>query len=62
MNMTIKDLQTTCDDLYYRFAWRISQIIESETIDEAERKVICLYTDKNHNDYMSIEQLGCFKC
>lgn len=54
MNMKIKELQTTCDDLYYRFALRVSRIIESETIDEADRKVICLYTDKNHNDYMSI--------
>ena len=54
MNMTIKELRKTCDDLYYRFALRVSQIIESETINEAERKVICLYIDKNHDDCISI--------
>ena len=54
MNMKIKELQSTCDDLYYRFDWRVSHIIESETIDKGDRKVICLYTDKNRNDCLSI--------
>lgn len=54
MNMTIKELQTTCDDLYYRFAWRVSCITESETIDEGDRNTVCLYIDKNHDDCISI--------
>ena len=54
MNMKIKELRETCDDLYYRFDWRVSRIIESETIDKGDRKVIYLYTDKNHNDCLSI--------
>ena len=54
MNMTIKELQTTCDDLYYRFALRVSKIIESETVDKGDCNTVCLYIDKNHDDYISI--------
>ena len=58
MNMTIKELQTTCDDLYYQFVCRLSKVTEFETIDKGDRKVICLYTDKNHNDYVSIAKMN----
>ena len=54
MNMKIKELQTTCDDLYYQFACKLSHVTDFETVDKGDRKVICLYTDKNHNDYLSI--------
>lgn len=54
MNMKLNELQTLCDDLFWRFALRVSRITESETIDKGDRKVICLYTDKNHDDCVSI--------
>ena len=54
MNMTIKDLQTTCDDLYYQFACRLSHVTGFETVDQDDRNTVCLYTDKNHNDCISI--------
>ena len=54
MNMKLNELQTLCDDLYYCFALRLSKVTESETLDKGDRKVISLYTDKNHNDYLSI--------
>lgn len=52
--MTIKELQTTCDDLYYQFACRLSHVTDFETVDKCDHNTVRLYTDKNHNDYMSI--------
>ena len=54
MNMTIKELQTTCDDLYYKFVCRLSRVTDFETVDKGDHNAVRLYTDKNHNDYMSI--------
>ena len=54
MNMTIKELQTTCDDLYYQFACRLSHVTDFETIDKGDCKTVCLYIDKNHDDCISI--------
>ena len=54
MNMTIKELRKTCDDLYWRFDWRVSCIVESETFDEGDHNTVCLYIDKNHDDCISI--------
>ena len=54
MNMTIKELRKTCDDLYWRFDWRVSCITESETIDKGDCKTVCLYIAKNHDDCISI--------
>ena len=54
MNMTIKELQTTCDDLYYQFVCRLSKVTEFETIDKGDCNTVCLYTDKNHDDCISI--------
>ena len=52
--MTIKELQTTCDDLYYLFACRLSRVTDFETVDKGDRNTVCLYTDKNHDDCISI--------
>ena len=54
MNMTIKDLQTTCDDLYNQFAFKLSGVTDSETLDEGDRNAIRLYIDKNHDDHITI--------
>lgn len=54
MNMTIKELQATCDDLYNQFAFRLSKVTESETVDKGDRNTVCLYIDKNHDDCISI--------
>ena len=54
MNMAIKELQATCDDLYYKFVCRLSRVSDFETVDKGDHNVVRLYTDKNHNDYMSI--------
>ena len=54
MNMTIKELQATCDDLYYKFVYRLSHVTDFETVDKGDHNTVRLYTDKNHNDYMSI--------
>lgn len=54
MNMTLKELQTTCDDLYYQFACRLSHVTDFETVDKCDRNTVCLYTDKNHDDCISI--------
>ena len=44
--------------IYYQFVCRLSKVTEFETIDKGDRKVICLYTDKNHNDYVSIAKMN----
>ena len=54
MNMTIKELQTTCDDLYEQFVCRLSKVTEFETVDKGDCNTVCLYTDKNHDDCISI--------
>ena len=54
MNMTIKELQTTCDDLYYQFVCRLSHVTDFETVDKGDCNTVCLYTDKNHDDCISI--------
>ena len=54
MNMTIKELQATCDDLYYQFVCRLSKVTDFETIDKGDCNTVCLYTDKNHDDCISI--------
>ena len=54
MNMRIKELQATCDDLYYKFVCRLSRVTDFETVDKGDHITVRLYTDKNHNDYMSI--------
>ena len=54
MNMTIKELQATCDDLYYQFVCRLSRVTDFETVDKGDCNTICLYTDKNHDDCISI--------
>ena len=54
MNMTLKELQTTCDDLYYQFACRLSHVTDFETVDKGDCNTVCLYTDKNHDDCISI--------
>ena len=54
MNMTIKELQATCDDLYYKFVCRLSKVTEFETIDKGDHNTVRLYADKNHNDYTVI--------
>ena len=54
MNMTIKELQTTCDDLHWRFVCRLSHVTDFETFDEGDRNEICLYIDKNHDDHITI--------
>lgn len=52
--MTIKELQTTCDDLYHLFACRLSHLTSFETVEQGDRNTVCLYTDKNHDDCISI--------
>ena len=52
--MTIKELQTTCDDLYHQFVCRLSCVTDFETVDKGDHNTVRLYIDKNHNDYMSI--------
>ena len=54
MNMTIKELQTTCDDLYYQFVCRLSRVTDFETVDKGDHNTVCLYIDKNHDDCISI--------
>lgn len=54
MNMTIKELRETCDDLYWRFVCRLSRVTDFETVDKGECNTVCLYTDKNHDDCISI--------
>ena len=54
MNTTIKELQTTCNDLYYQFVCRLSKVTEFETVDKGDCNTVCLYIDKNHDDYVSI--------
>ena len=54
MNMTIKELQTTCDDLYHLFVGRLSRVTDFETVDKGDHNTVCLYTDKNHDDCISI--------
>ena len=52
--MKIKELCETCDDLYYQFACRLSHVTDFETVDQGDRSTVCLYTDKNHDDCISI--------
>lgn len=54
MNMTIKELRETCDDLYWRFVCRLSRVTDFETVDKGDHNTVCLYTDKNHDDCISI--------
>ena len=54
MNMRIKELQATCDDSYHQVVFRLSRVTDFETIDKGDHNTVRLYTDKNHNDYMSI--------
>ena len=54
MNMTIKELQVTCDDLYHLFVGRLSRVTDFETVDKGDHNTVCLYTDKNHDDCISI--------
>ena len=52
--MKINELRETCDDLYYQFACRLSHVTGFETVDQGDRNTVCLYTDKNHDDCISI--------
>ena len=52
--MKLKELREMCDDLYNQFAFRLSHVTDFETLDEGDRNTVCLYTDKNHDDCISI--------
>ena len=52
--MKLKELREMCDDLYNQLAFRLSHIIESETVDQGDRNTVCLYIDKNHDDHITI--------
>ena len=52
--MKLKELREMCDDLYYLFACRLSHVTDFETVDKGDRNTVCLYTDKNHDDCISI--------
>ena len=52
--MKLKELRETCDDLYNQFAFRLSGVTGSETVDEGDRNAIRLYIDKNHDDHITI--------
>lgn len=52
--MKLKELREMCDDLYYQFACRLSHVTGFETVDKGDRNTVCLYTDKNHDDCISI--------
>ena len=42
MNMTIKELRETCDDLYYQFVCRLSHVTGFETVDHGTMKIFQL--------------------
>ena len=52
--MKLKELREMSDDLYYLFACRLSHVTDFETVDKGDRNTVWLYTDKNHDDCISI--------
>ena len=56
--MKLKELREMCDDLHWRFVWRLSHVTGFETLDEGEVVDVTKYlasTDKNideNKDYM----------